>query len=128
MPLAAVRIWPSAESATTTVSPAGAGAAVVATGGAVAGGAVAGGAVAGGAVGGGVPSWSAASACSKAAIVAASTTPVGSTPSAVWKSFNAAVSSSVQTPSIGPVQKPVRVRIVCSCTTCMDCAVATSAN
>ena len=43
-------------------------------------------------------------ACWKAAKVAASTTPVGSTPSAIWNSFSAAVSSSVHTPSIGPAR------------------------
>ncbi len=51
----------------------------------------------------------AASATWKAARVAASTSPVGGTPSSVWNAWSAAVSSSVHTPSIGPVQKPVSV-------------------
>src|SRR5262245_1701807 len=55
-------------------------------------------------------------ACWKAEIVATSTTPVGSTPSAVWKSISACVSSSVHTPSIGASQKPTNDRIVCSMT------------
>jgi hypothetical protein len=44
------------------------------------------------------------SACWKAASVAASTAPVGSTPSAVWNAFSASVSCGDQVPSIGPVQ------------------------
>ena len=46
----------------------------------------------------------AAMASWKAARVAASTSPVGSTPSSVWKAWSAAVSSSVHSPSMGPVQ------------------------
>src|SRR6187431_3354844 len=42
-----------------------------------------------------------AMAFSNAAMVAASTTPVGSTPSSVWKAMRASVSSGVQMPSTG---------------------------
>jgi hypothetical protein len=44
------------------------------------------------------------SACWKAANVAASTAPVGSTPSAVWNCFRVSVRSWVQMPSMGPLQ------------------------
>jgi hypothetical protein len=45
-----------------------------------------------------------AMACSSAAMVAASTVPVGSTPNAVWNDFSASVKASVHFPSTGPSQ------------------------
>ena len=60
--------------------------------------------------------------------MAASTTPVGSTPSGVWKSFSAWVSSSVHTPSIGPSQNPTSDRIVCNMTVWRACSWPTAAN
>ena len=45
-----------------------------------------------------------AMACSRAAMVAASTVPVGSTPNAVWKDFSASVKAGVHFPSTGPSQ------------------------
>ena len=42
--------------------------------------------------------------CSNAAVSAASTDPVGGTPSAVWKFISAVVNSGVHSPSTGPVQ------------------------
>ena len=56
----------------------------------------------------------------KAANVAVSTAPVGSTPSAVWNACSAVVSSSLQMPSIGPVQYPVNVSTVCSAAVCVS--------
>src|SRR5436190_14518505 len=56
--------------------------------------------------------WPSAMACSSAANVAGSTAPVGGTPSAVWKSIKAWVSSGVYTPSIGPVQYPASLSAV----------------
>jgi hypothetical protein len=46
-----------------------------------------------------------------AAIVAASTVPVGGTPSATWKFFRASVSAGVQVPSTGPVQCPASLSV-----------------
>lgn len=60
--------------------------------------------------------------CWKAAIVAASTWPVAGTPSTVCRWIRAAVSSSVQTPSIGPVHNPIRVRVDCRAAVWADCA------
>ncbi len=48
------------------------------------------------------PCWAFAVACSTALNVAASTLPVGATPSAVCKFFRASVSSGVHLPSTGP--------------------------
>src|SRR3954454_21556780 len=113
MPVDDVRILPrAASSATLTVASVAAGAAVVALGGVVGATVGFGASVGAGAVVGVLPGSRLATACWKAAIVAASTTPVGSTPSAVWKSFKACVSSSVQMPSTGLSQKPTSARIV----------------
>ncbi len=62
---------------------------------------------------------SAASDFSKAAMVAASTWPVGLTPNFVCMACKAFVRSSLQTPSIGPSQKPVSLRAVWSAVICM---------
>ena len=48
---------------------------------------------------------------SRAAIVAASTAPVGFTPSSVWNAFSASVRAGVHSPSTGPDQKPARLRV-----------------
>ena len=53
-------------------------------------------------------------AFSSAAIVAASTAPVGFTPSSVWKSLSASVSSGVHSPSTGPSQNPASFSVCCT--------------
>jgi hypothetical protein len=55
-----------------------------------------------------------AMACSNAAIVAASTVPVGLTPSSVWKDIRASVKAGVHFPSTGPVQNRASVSVCCT--------------
>ena len=75
----------------------------------------------------GVASGSSASviARSRAAIVAASTVPVGFTPSSAWNAFSASVRAGVHSPSTGPVQKPARLRVCCTAAVvAIDCCSA----
>ena len=49
-----------------------------------------------------------------AVTVAASTVPVGLTPSSVWKLLRASVSAGVHSPSTGPSQKPASLSVCCT--------------